>query len=320
MNMLHINRTDLNLFVVFDTIMAEGGITRASRRLHLSQPAISHALGRLRAMFDDPLFVRHGHAMTPTPLARQMAEPVRQALARLERTLNRAERFDAATAKKRFTIAMRDGLELALLPRVMREVTRAAPGVDIATVRADRREIEGELAAGTLDLVVDVLLPLPDEVRRQRLGPEKIIVLARPGHPALKRGLDLDTYLAQEHIVVTGRRRGLSAEDYELGRHNLSRRVRLRCQHYFAACRVVQQTDLLLTMPEHYARLANALYGNRALPFPLPSPGFDPYLYWHANAENDPANTWLRNLLQTAQREEAIAQRQTKTAKRKPAP
>jgi DNA-binding transcriptional LysR family regulator len=85
---MHLSKVDLNLFVVFDTIYAEGGITRASRRLNLSQPAISHALGRMRLMFDDPLFIRHGHAMTPTPLARRMIEPIRQSLQGLEVTLS----------------------------------------------------------------------------------------------------------------------------------------------------------------------------------------------------------------------------------------
>src|SRR6185436_16781791 len=128
---MHLSRVDLNLFVVFDAIYAEGGITRASQRLNLSQPALSHALARLREMFDDELFVRHKRAMMPTPLARQLVEPVRQSLQRLERTLNKVDRFDPATATKRYTIGLRDVLEAALLPRLMRGMARAAPGIDI---------------------------------------------------------------------------------------------------------------------------------------------------------------------------------------------
>jgi DNA-binding transcriptional LysR family regulator len=89
---------------------------------------------------------------------------------------------------------------------------------------------------------------------------------------------------------VSSRRRGLSAEDFELGRQNLRRRVRLRCQSYFAACRVVSESDLVLTMPQRRARILNAQFGNRLVPFPLKVPAFDTYLYWHANAEGDPAN------------------------------
>jgi DNA-binding transcriptional LysR family regulator len=294
---MHLAKIDLNLFVVFDTVYAEGGITRASQRLNLSQPAISHALGRLRRMFGDPLFTRHGHVMVPTPLARQIIEPIRQSLQRLEVTLSKVDRFDPSSAAKRFTVGMRDVLEQAALPILMRHIARAAPRVDISIVRAERRELESELAAGTLDAAIDVLLPLPEEIRRQRLGREWLTVVARRRHPKVRAGLTLDTYLAQEHILVSSRRRGLSAEDFELGRHNLRRRVRLRCQNYFAACHVVSETDLILTMPQRHARIINAQFRNQMLPFPLKVPVFDTYLYWHANADADPANEWLRGQL-----------------------
>lgn len=296
MNKMHLSRIDLNLFVVFETIYAEGGITRAARRLHLSQPALSHALARLRALFDDPLFARHGNAMAPTPLARRLIEPVREALRELETTLG-AEQFDAAGAPRRFTVGMRDVLESEMLPRLMHRIASEAPRVDLVVVRAERRELERELSAGTLDAAIDVLLPLPEQVRRERLGGEALAVLARRGHPRLRGGLDLKTYLTLEHVAVSSRRRGLTVEDFELGRRDLRRRVRLRCQHYFAACRVVGETDLLLTMPERYARILNTTLRHRLLPFPLKVPGLDSYLYWHANADSDPANAWLRRQL-----------------------
>ena len=291
---MHLSSVDLNLFVVFDTIYAEGGITRASRRLNLSQPAVSHALGRLREMFDDPLFTRHGHAMMPTPLARRMIEPIRQSLQGLEVTLSKVDRFDPGSATKRFVIGMRDALESAVLADLMANIAKAAPRVDISVVRTERRDIERELSAGTLDVALDVMLPLPEEIRRQHLGVEWLTIVARRLHPKIRGRPTLDTYLAQEHIAVSSRRRGLSAEDFELGRHNLRRRVRLRCQNYFAACRVVSETDLILTMPQRYAHVLNAHFRNQILPFPLKVPAFDSYLYWHANAEADPANAWLR--------------------------
>jgi DNA-binding transcriptional LysR family regulator len=294
---MHLSRVDLNLFVVFETVYAEGGITRAGRRLNLSQPAISHALSRLREMFGDPLFTRHGRAMTPTPLARRLIEPIRQALEGLEVTLNNTSRFDPGSAVKHFTVGMRDLAETVVLPRLMHAVARGAPAIDISIVRAERRELERELSAGTLDAAIDVLLPLSDEIRRRRLGSERLTVVARRRHPRVRAKLGVEAYLAQEHILVSSRRRGLSAEDFELGRHNLRRRVRVRCQSYLAACRTVSESDLLLTMPARYARILNAQLGNRLLPFPLDVPAFDTYLYWHANADTDPANEWLRQQL-----------------------
>jgi DNA-binding transcriptional LysR family regulator len=291
---VHISRIDLNLLVVLDAIYTEGGITRAAEKLHLTQPAISHSLGRLRELFKDELFAREGRAMVPTPLARNLIEPVRRALRGLEVTLNELETFDAAKTQKRFTLAVRDVFESTLLPSLLKRVTRAAPSVDVAAVQIERRELESELAAGTLDAALDVLLPLSDHIRHRRISLDRQVVVARKNHPAVRRGLTLATYLKQHHVLVSSRRRGPALEDVELSRQGLSRRIRLRCQHYFAACRVVSQTDLILTMPGNYARIANRQFGNRILPLPLSMPPLDAYLYWHANVENEPANKWLR--------------------------
>jgi DNA-binding transcriptional LysR family regulator len=302
MKAMHLSRVDLNLFVVFDAVYTEGGITAASKRLNLTQPAISHALGRLRELFGDPLFMRQGRAMVPTPLARKMIDPVRQSLHGLETTLKRSGRFDATTARKHFTVGMRDVRELNVLPALLRDMMRAAPHVDISVVRAERKQLEADLAAGRLDAAVDIRLALSDEVRCQLVDTDRLVVVARARHPVVKAGLDLETYLAQEHILVSSRRRGFGFEDYELSRHGLQRRIRLRCQHYFAAWRVVSETDLILTMAERYARIVNRLFRNRVLPFPLEVPDYDGYLYWHANADADPANQWLRGQLLAALR------------------
>src|SRR3954449_9287972 len=266
MKAIHLSRIDLNLFVVFDAIYTEGGITAAARRLHLTQPAVSHALARLRQIIDDALFLRRGQAMVPTPLARVMIDPVRQSLQGFEATLKRVDRFDAATARKHFTVGMRDVRELTVLPNLLRTVTRAAPFVDISVVRAERKQLEAELATGTLDAAIDVRLALSDEVRRKLINAERLVVIVRAGHPTVGSRLDLDTYLSQDHILVSSRRRGLGVEDYELSRHGMHRRIRLRCQHYFAACRVVSETDLVLTMAERYARMVNRLFRNRIVP------------------------------------------------------
>ncbi|HUR41947.1 MAG TPA: LysR family transcriptional regulator [Verrucomicrobiae bacterium] len=297
---MHISRIDLNLLVVLDAIYTEGGITRAAGKLHLTQPAISHSLGRLRVLFKDPLFAREGRAMVPTPLARNLIAPVRDALRKLEATLNELETFDPATTQKRFTVAVRDVFEATLLPPLLKKVTRSAPSVDVAAVQVERRLLESELAGGALDAALDVLLPMSPQVHHRKITLDRLVVLARKNHPTVKRGLSLATYLKQHHVLVSSRRSGPGLEDAELSRQGLSRRVRLRCQHYFAACRVVSQTDLILTMPGHYARVANAQYGNQVLPLPFEMPPLDAYLYWHSNVENEPANRWLRDQLAAA--------------------
>jgi DNA-binding transcriptional LysR family regulator len=297
---MHISRVDLNLFIVFEAIYTEGSVTRASQKLNLTQPAISHALARLRQLFNDPLFERRGHAMVATPLARSSIEPVRRALRGFEVTLNGLAQFDPAQSEKQFTVAVRDVLEATILPPLIEGIGETAPGVSLAAVKVERRELESELAAGTLDIAVDVLLPLSSEVRHAQLLVDKTVVVMRKDHPRIGNALDLDAYLAEDHILASSRRRGPGLEDFELSRLGVQRRIRLRCQHYYAACRVVSRTDLLLTMPERYALAANQHAANRILPFPIEMPPFDVYLYWHANVDNDPANRWLRTQVMDA--------------------
>ena len=293
---MHISKVDLNLFTVFDAIYTEGSVTRASQQLNLTQPAISHSLARLRLIFDDPLFVRQGHAMVSTPLARSIIEPVRTALRGLEVTLADAGKFDPSFSSKQFNLALRDVLESSLLPPLMQNIALQAPQITLAAIQVERRELVSELAAGTIDLAIDMLLPLPNDIQREKIVQDTTVVIARKGHLAIKykKKLDLDTYMKAEHVLASSRRKGMGLEDFELSRLGLQRRIRLRCQHYFAACRVVSQTDLLLTMPERFARIANEHFDNQILPLPLPMPSWDVYLYWHQNVVNDPANRWLR--------------------------
>jgi DNA-binding transcriptional LysR family regulator len=294
---MHISNVDLNLFVVFEAIYSEGGVSRACRRLNLTQPAISHALGRLRLMFNDPLFVRRKHVMTPTPLAREIIVTVRHALSGLETTLSQANRFDPATARRKFTIGLRSNLETPLLSGLVRRIVGVAPLIDVAIVRAERRDIEHDLTAGTLDAAVDTLLPLSREVRREYILTERVVVLIRRNHPDLGEKLDADTYLRMEHICVTSRRHGLSFEDFELQRLGIDRKVRLQYQNYAAACRAVSQSNLALSTSEHVASALNESYSNRVFPFPFPIHTHDNYLYWQSNVEDDPANRWLREQL-----------------------
>src|SRR6266568_1218060 len=267
---MQLHQIDLNLLLVLDAIYSEGSITGAGAKLHLTQPAISHALSRLRHLLQDPLFVRAGRTMVQTPLARALME---------------VARFEPATANKHFTVGLRDTFESVVLPPLMQRVARAAPNVDITTVRFDRHDLEAELASGRLDLALDILLPHSDAIRRRQLLVERMVVLARRRNPHVARRLDLKTYLALGHVLASSRRAGPALEDLALMRRGFERHVRLRCQHYYAACRVVARSDLLLTAPEHPARIANRQFRNRILPLPFKVASLDLNLYWHANVE-----------------------------------
>jgi DNA-binding transcriptional LysR family regulator len=294
---MHLSRIDLNLFTVFDAIYREGGITAASKRLHLSQPAVSHALGRLRELLDDPLFERHGNEMTPTPLARTLAVTISDSLHSLEQMMHRAGRFDPANSQRLFTIAVRESQESAFLPALIERIAKDAPNIDLAAVRIERRDLEDDLHSGDIDFAIDVGLPVSAELRREQVSAAPIVVLARKDHPVVRGTLDLDTYLSQEHVLVTGRRRGHGYEDVALAKLGLTRRIRARCQQHAAACDIVSRTDLLATLSRKNAELVNREAHNQVLAFPTELAPLDSYLYWHARSEDDPACRWLKELL-----------------------
>jgi DNA-binding transcriptional LysR family regulator len=292
---VHLSQVDLNLFVVLEAIYREGNLTRAGRQLKLTQPAMSHALKRLREMLKDPLFIREGPNMVPTPFSRNMINEVRQALQILEVSLYENRNFDPAHTRRNFQIGFWELMESTILPPLAKVLTRAAPEISITTLRVKRREIEQELASGTLDLVLDVPITVGDSLRQKPLFSDRVVVMARKGHPAIGRELDLDTYLRQDHILVSSRRLGPSLVDTELNRKGRKRSIVLRCQHYFAACRVVSETDMLLTIPERYAQMLNTGFNHRLYPFPLKSlQQLEIHMYWHESTENDPPNRWLR--------------------------
>jgi DNA-binding transcriptional LysR family regulator len=290
---MHIHQLDLNLFTVFEAIHSEGSVTRAGQKLNLTQPAISHSLGRLRNLLKDDLFIRQGKKMVPTPLCRSIIGEVRNALHLLEVSIQERG-FDPARSNRLFQIGWRNLFEPAMLPPLMRRIEQRAPGITLACVRIDRRDIELDLASGTVDLAIDIGMPVGDAVHQKQLVAEDYVVVSRAQHPAIRGSLNLKTYLSQAHILVSSRRMGPAIIDVELKGRGAKRTIGLRCQDYFTACRVVSQTNLLLTMPERFARVANVQLDNRVHPFPMKIPRFGVYLYWHSTADADPENRWLR--------------------------
>ncbi|HEX4448525.1 MAG TPA: LysR family transcriptional regulator [Polyangiaceae bacterium] len=291
---MRLNSVDLNLLVVFEAIYREENLTRAAEKLNLTQSALSHALGRLRDMVHDPLFARSGRRMVPTPFARTLMGPVREALATLEAGLFPNQAFDPGRPR-RFVVGLRDVLETVWLPTLAVRLQQDAPLLEMVSTRVGRRDLETELVTGSLDLAIEIPLPVSSAIRHRQVAEDHLVVVARRGHPCLQgKKANLEGYLAQTHVLVSSRRRGPGLEDVVLEHGGHRRRVALRCQNYLAACQVVRATDLVLTMPE---RLARSLDLGPALvvgPFPLESPALAIHMYWHGAADNDPANAWLR--------------------------
>lgn len=293
-----LNRLDLNLLHVFDTIYREGSLTRAAKALHLTQPAVSHALARLRDHFADPLFTRQGHLMVPTPLARRFLQSMRPGLNQVQSAVNQFHAFDPARQRKTYTLGLRDVLESTFLPQLMNKLADF-PDMEIVSQRVPRREMETLLAAGKLDFAIDVLLPVSNQTSHEVLRQDRLVVLARKGHPAVQQNLDMPTYLKAQHVLVSSRSEGPGIEDFELSRHGVQRRIRLRCQHYYAACRVVEGSDLLLTMPETYARIIAERAEINILSLPVDMPAIELHLYWHKAYQQEPALLWFRDQLRS---------------------
>ncbi len=303
---MHLSRIDLNLLVVFDAVFTAGSITAACRQLNLSQPAVSHALARLRDVFGEPLFERQGRGIVPTPLARSIAGPVREALGSMERTFERAAGFEPTSTERHFRIGLREALEPSVLPELSQAICAAGPHLSLASARHDRPRLEMDLAAGEFDVAFDVLLPVAERVPHERVLTDRLVVVARKDHPRLRRmkrtGWTLDAYLELEHVQVSSRRRGPSLEDVALQSLGRSRHIRLRCQSHPAACRAVAGTDLVVTLPETYARHVLERATTQVVALPLEGITLETYMYWPANAASDAANRWLRDQVRTALR------------------
>ena len=292
---MQLNRVDLNLYLVLDAIFEEGNLSRAAKRLFLTQPAVSHALSRLRNQYQDPLFVRRGNRMEPTPLAQRIRPQVQQALQHLQETLQKDTGFIPSQSRKRFALGVRDNVESILIPRIMSVLEVEAPLTQLASLHVRRRDMEAELAAARLDLAFDVLLPVGPRIMHQPLLTDGFRVVARKDHPHVGKRLSLKQYLGAKHIVVSSRQSGPSVEDFELSRLGYRRDIAMRCQHLYVAMKTVEATNLLLTMPASIVQLIAHKMALRSWKMPVDLPSLAIHMYWHENRDQDKANAWLRS-------------------------
>lgn len=287
---------DLNLLVALDALLAEGGVGRASQRLNLSQPAVSHALRRLREAIGDPLLVRVGPRMEPTPRAQALRAPLAQALDQV-RSLFQAQGFDPATSTRGFRLMMPDLCVDLLLPAVLRAVAEAAPGV-----RLDVTPWRGPSAltsdfARALDLVVAWTGEAYPGFHRQSLYVDRDALAVRRGHSDAARLSDLAVFNAARHVAVIGSGERDDAIEPFLRRNGIERRIALAVPSYLQALRMVARSDLVAFVP---GRLIDALAGPLDLVKVEPpiEPGEDQqYLFHPVTAQMDPGSIWIRDLM-----------------------
>jgi len=288
---MNVQDIDLNLLRVFDAVLRDKGVTSAAARLGLTQPAVSNALARLRAAFGDALFVRTAAGMDPTPFARELAEPVRQALALLESALAHGPGFDPAISTRAFRFYMSDLGQIEFLPPLVERVQRTAPGVHLEAVALEVEDIADALAAGGLDLAVGFLPGLAPPVRRQALFRDPYLCLMRADHEI--RTLSKKQFLNASHALVTYRG-GHRVIEEALERAGLARKVALRVPHFTVVPMILEKSDLILTLPARVARVFERRGRLKALPPPVPIPPAEVAVHWHERFEADAGNGWLR--------------------------
>lgn len=291
--MKNIEALDLNLLLVLEALLAERSVTRAARRIGLSQPAVSNALGRLRALLEDPLLVRTARGMEPTPKALALAQPIQHGLDTIRRALDTNAVFEPKRTPFTFRIRAADNIELSLMPPLLAELKRSAPLVEVVVTRADDAT-EEDLRSGRIDLYLGSWVNVPAGLKHHLLRHETFACIVRKGHPRVRARLSLETYMALGHVLVTSGDRPGKIIDSRLSELELGRRVMLRTPHYLMAPLVVARTDLIATIPRGVAQAFAEFLPLTVLAPPLDAPGFPISMVWHSRTHEQPPHRWLR--------------------------
>lgn len=287
---------ELDLLLALEALLAVGNVTRAAARLGITQSAMSHRLRRLRDALGDPIVVQGRGRLVPTPRAERLGRVVSRSLLELRSALASVEAFDPATSTRVFTVVTSDFAEFEILPRVLEELTRVAPGVT-TVMREAWPDMFDALERGTIDLVVGPQLDGVPGLVQRKVGSNFLAAAVRVDHPIVGKRLDLDTYLSLRHLVVDPSGSGtIGAVDRALEKLGRRRDVAMRVPHFLGAPFIVSRSDLVLTAPwallRHFARLLPLVVFEP----PLELPSGRVFMTWHERVADDPAHVFLREL------------------------
>lgn len=295
---MNLTDIDLNLLVLLDVLLRERSVSRAAKRLGIRQPALSKSLERLRGMLADPLLVRTGGGMVPTPRALELEAPLRRLLEELRTAIAPRTGFDPATTTQSFRIATTDYAALALVPGIVGRVRREAPSAELVVRNARFGELLDDLREGVVDLYVGLLSRPPEALYASRLFTDRFVCLVRGDHPSVGARLTLKQYIELPHLLVSPVGGGFVGwVDHELMRLGVKRRIVLSLQHFLVAPHVVCESDLIVTLPEHVARKAAAGLPVRMLSPPIKVPTLYVRQFWHARTHQAAAQRWFRALI-----------------------
>jgi DNA-binding transcriptional LysR family regulator len=292
----NLRRIDLNLLVTLEALLTERNVTRAAKRLHLSQPSVSVQLGKLRKIFADPLLVAAPGGMFPSTRAQALLQPLRAALSEMRGVLAPRPGFDPASAELTWQVAGADYAEYSVLLPALDLLRKNAPGVRVAVREAAHSKMIKQLEGGTIDLGLLAMEAVPERLHHRVLFKEHYVLVARKRHPALRRKLTIETMCRLEYVIVSpdgGGFRGVT--DTVLENHGRKRRVVLSVPHFLFVPEVVAQTDLVAILPSRLVK--NRSDHIRIIAPPLPIPSYEMAMIWHERSHLDPAQLWLRDQL-----------------------
>ena len=311
LNETDLSRIDLNLLVLFEIVFQERHVGRSAERLHLSPSAISHGLGRLRALLGDPMFLKTPKGVVPTERALRLAPSVAEILARIRGVVSTAAPFDPRHSTRRFVIGAPDGISSVMLPPLLETLREVAPGVDIGirqllpvqgftAPHLAWRDALKELEDRTMDIAIIPFDDIPVRFHKQKLYEEEFIIAARKGHsflrnPTLKRYCDL------EHLVVSHTGDVSGFVDVELAKKGLTRRVALTVPNFIFALSVLAETEMVSALPRRFAEIHGPRFNVVAVKAPLPLPRFSINIVVPKVAMMDAGLAWLVQLLAQAQ-------------------
>lgn len=304
--MLHeidLSRTDLNLLVVFEAVMEERHVGRAAERLNLSPSAVSHALGRLRALLGDPLFLKTPRGVVPTDRAMELAPAIAEILARVRRVMVSAVPFDPTRSARSFTIGAPDGVSSVFLPHLLEALTAKAPGIDIRLrqllpKQGDTdpnlawRDALAELESRAIDIAVLPQDEFPARFAKQVLYDEEFVVALRKGHHNAK-SLSLGDYCGGQHLVVSHTGDAFGFVDGVLAERGLSRRIALTVPNFMFALAVLAESDLISALPARFVAMHGRRFDVVAVAAPIPLGSFRLNLVVPRVALMDTGLAWL---------------------------
>ncbi|NEV89754.1 LysR family transcriptional regulator [Streptomyces tendae] len=293
---------DLNLLTALDALLEEGSVAGAAARLHVTAPAMSRSLGRIRRTTGDQILVRTGHAMTPTPYAVAVREQVHDLLLQARTVLAPSRELDLASLDRTFTLRWHDALVTLGGPALLSAVRSQAPGVRLRFI-AESSVDTPELRRAQVDLEANADRPAAPDVRTEQVAESRHVIAVRQGHPLARAGtVTAAQYAAAEHITVSRRGSLGNALDDAFAELGLTRHVVAAAPTEAAAFAFARDSDLLITVPDITMRPAATAFGLTVLRLPIELPPAPVHLSWHQRYDSDPAHLWLRDLARTALR------------------